>query len=124
MLFQLTLIEKPTYLHAIVEGDNTIENVKGYFEALVRECESRNCFRLLIEERLKGPRLGPTEVYNVIAGGAERFRGRFEEIAYVDVEREGNLMQYAEGIAADRDFPLMMFSGVAEAERWLMRERE
>ncbi|MGH8251536.1 MAG: hypothetical protein ACREVI_12705 [Steroidobacteraceae bacterium] len=32
MAYQLTITEKPGYLHAVVTGANTMENVTGYLE--------------------------------------------------------------------------------------------
>ena len=52
MPYQLTIVEKPTYLHAIVTGQNTMENVIGYLQDLLRECEARQRFNVLIEENL------------------------------------------------------------------------
>ena len=54
MSYQLQITEKPTYLHAVVTGQNTIENVIGYLQDLLRECEARQCFNVLIEEKLDG----------------------------------------------------------------------
>jgi hypothetical protein len=42
MPYQLTVNEKPTYLHAIVTGSNTMENVVGYLQELQRESRVRN----------------------------------------------------------------------------------
>jgi len=41
MTYQLQIVEKPTYLHAIVTGPNTVENVAGYLQDMLRECEAR-----------------------------------------------------------------------------------
>ena len=121
MSLKVTIIPKSTYLHAIVEGLNSIENVKGYFEQIVKECTARNCFRLLVEERLEGPRLGTMEVFDLISSGSSRFLGMFKDVAFVDVNRAGDLMQFAETVASNRGFPLTVFSTVPEAEVWLQR---
>ena len=62
MSYQLQIVEKPTYLHAIVTGPNTLENVAGYLQDVMRECEARQCFDVLIEERLTGRRLETWDV--------------------------------------------------------------
>jgi hypothetical protein len=56
MTYKLTIDQKPTYLHAIVTGCNGRENVARYLEEIRHECIARRCFRVLIEERLEGPR--------------------------------------------------------------------
>ena len=92
MAYQLTVKQEPGYLHAIITGTNDAETVARYLEELRRECIARQCFRLLIEERLEGPRLGTFPVYKVASEGSERARGLLRAIAYVDVHAEGQLM--------------------------------
>ena len=119
MSYQLTIIEKPTYLHAIVTGSNTMENVLGYLGELQRECQARSCFNVLIEENLTGRRLETWDVYQIAAEGSARTQGLFRAVAYVDVNAGGELMRFAETVANNRGLPLTVFSTVAEAETWL-----
>ena len=122
MSYILTITQKPTYLHAIVTGTNSKENVARYLEELRRECTVRNCFRVLIEERLEGPRLSTTSVFEIASAGTSRAEGQFKAIAYVDVNAEGALMKFAENVAVNRGLPVMVFSSVSEAEKWLLGE--
>lgn len=119
MSYQLTITEKPGYLHCIVTGKNTMENVAAYLEELARECEARNCFRVLIEEHLVGRRLETWDVYQVVTEGSARNRGKFQAMAYVDVNAEGDLMKFAETVASNRGLPMMVFATVPEAESWI-----
>jgi hypothetical protein len=119
MTFQLSVIEKTGYLHCLVTGKNTMENVAGYLQAIQRECETRNCFSVLIEENLSGRRLETWDVYQVVAEGSGRSAGRFEAIAFVDVNALGDLMSFAETVAVNRGLPVTVFATVAEAEAWL-----
>jgi hypothetical protein len=91
MSYQLTLHRKPAYLHAIVTGDNTRENVAGYLQDIRRECLARGCRRVLVEERLEGARLGTSDVVAIVA----------------------------ENVALRRGIPVRLFGAVAEAEKWL-----
>jgi hypothetical protein len=93
--------------------------VARYLEEIQRECAARNCFRLLIEERLVGPRLGTTSVFEIASEGTDRAHGRFKAIAYVDVNAEGNRMEFAETVAINRGLPIRVFSSVGDAENWL-----
>jgi hypothetical protein len=86
------------------------------------ECTSRGCPRVLIEERLEGPRLGTLDVFQIAADGSSRALGIFEAIAYVDVNAEGDMMKFAEDVAANRFLPVKVFSSVSDAEKWLLRE--
>ncbi len=119
MPYQLQITEKPTYLHAVVTGRNTIENVTSYLKDLLRECETKQCFNVLIEEKLEGRRLETWDVYQIASDNSTRARGFFRTIAYVDINAGGELMKFAETVANNRGVPMRVFATVAEAEAWL-----
>jgi hypothetical protein len=123
--YELTVEAKPGYLHIIVSGDNTRENVTGYMEEVVRECTVRQCFRVLVEERLEGPRLGTLDLFEMVASGSTRFLRTLKAMAYVDVNaRNQEMMQFAENVAVNRAFPVKVFPTVVAAERWLQAEQQ
>jgi len=117
--YDLRIQTQPGYLHAIVTGRNTRENVAGYLEEIMRECEARDLFRVLIEERLEGPRLGTLDVFSIASEGSSKAIGKMRAIAYVDVLAKGSLMRFAETVAVNRALPVRVFSTIAEAEAWL-----
>ena len=120
MSYELTVEAKPGYLHIIVTGDNTRENVIRYMEEVVRECTLRQCFRVLVEERLEGPRLGTLDVFEMVATGSTRFLRTLKAMAYVDINaRDQEMMHFAENVAVNRAFPVRVFPTVVAAERWL-----
>jgi hypothetical protein len=119
MSYQLTLHPKPAYLHAVVTGENTRENVAGYLGDIRRECIARGCRRVLVEERLRGARLGKSDVFAIVMEEASRAAGVFDAIAYVDVNAGGDMMKFAENVALGRGIPVRLFSTVAEAGKWL-----
>lgn len=118
--YRLTIRQEPSYLHVIVTGSNSWENVHAYLAEIMRECMARRTYRLLIEERLEGPRLGTMDVYQIAAEGADRARGLFEAIAYVDVNARGGQMEFAETVAVNRGLPVTVFASVDEARKWLL----
>ena len=120
MTYTLTIDQKPTYLHAIVTGWNSKENVIRYQEEVFRECIARRCFKVLIEERLEGPRLGILDVFEIASKASKEALGTLTAIAYVDVNAKGDLMNFAENVAALNGLPLRVFSSVSEAEKWLL----
>jgi hypothetical protein len=120
MTYTLTINEKPTYLHAVVTGRNSREDVEGYLAELFRECRSRKGFRVLIEERLEGARLQTVDVFDIAVEGARAAAEQMKAIAYVDVNAGGELMHFAETVALNRGLPVAVFSTVADAERWLL----
>ena len=122
MTYTLTIHEKPAYLHAIVTGQNSRQTVEKYLEELRAQCIARGCFRVLLEERLEGPRLGMMDVFKIASERSIDARGAFKAFAYVDVNAQGDLMRFAETVAANRRMPVVVFSNVADAERWLLNE--
>ena len=122
MSIKLTITQKPTYLHIIVTGQLSEENVLRYFEEIHRECTARNCFRILIEENLDGPRLDLAMVLKLISEESSKNRGLFRAIAYVDVNAVGDSMMFIENAAVNRGLPVKIFSTVTDAEKWLLNK--
>jgi len=115
----MTLTEKPGYLHAVVTGQNTLDNVVLYLKQLREECAVRGFIRVLAEENLTGRRLETWDVYQVASTGNLAGSGSLEAIAYVDVNAHGELMKFAETVANNRGVPLNVFATVEDAEAWL-----
>lgn len=92
-----------------------------YMADIHRECAERGCPRVLIEERLEGPRLGTTDVFQIASEGSAKAKGMFRAIAYVDVNAETKSMEFAETVAVNRALPVAVFSTAAEAEQWLLK---
>lgn len=121
MTYTLAIEQKPTYLHAVITGRNTPGNVEQYVADVFRECRRHGCWKVLIEERLEGPRLGALEVFAIVSRGSAQYVGLATAIAYVDVNAVGDTMQFAEDVAVNRAMPVKVFRSVDEAERWLLR---
>jgi hypothetical protein len=119
MSYALQVRERTGYLHFVVTGVNSRETVEQYLAHIGRECAARGCRHILVEERLDGPRLDTTDVYMIAAGQAATAAKTLAAIAYVDVNAEGRLMQFAEDVAVNRAVPVKIFASLAEAERWL-----
>ena len=83
-----------------------------------------NCFRLLIEERLEGPRLNTIEVFMLASEGSSHAIGKFSAIAYVDINAVNKSMQFAETVAVNRAIPVRVFDTVDEAEGWLLAQNQ
>lgn len=120
MTYKLSFAQKPGYLHAVVTGRNSKENVARYLADIQRQCMERACRRVLIEERLEGPRLGPVDVFDIASEGRDRVDGQLPIMAYVDVNAAGTLMKFAEDVAVNRGVIVQVFATVAEAEKWLL----
>src|SRR5262245_15209529 len=119
MSYRLSIEVTPTHLHAIVIGTNSARTVADYLEQVLAECMARGARKLLVEERLKGPRLPLIEVFQTVEQGTRRALGKLKAIAYVDVYAEGGLMKFAEDVAVNRGMPVAVFDTVEEARQWL-----
>jgi len=120
MAYKLTIVQQHEYLHGTVTGENTEANIMGYIRELLGECTARNCSRVLIEERLDGPRLGTFELFELASEASRLASGLFKAIAFVDVYSDGEAMRFAENVAVNRGLPVAMFTTVADAEKWLL----
>ena len=120
MSYELTLYQKTTFLHAVVTGRNSRTNVTRYLEEVRGECVARGCVRVLIEERLEGPRLEAMDFFEIAANGSSGASAVLRAIAYVDVNASGEMMKFAETVAVNRGVPVRLFSTVADAEQWLL----
>jgi hypothetical protein len=122
MTYKLTIRKEHDYFHVKVIGENSVENVNRYMEEVLQKCKDIDCTRLLVEEQLDGPRLDTFKVFEIAYEKSIQSRGLFKAIAYVDVNAEGDSMQFAETVAVNRGLPLRVFSTVAEAEKWLLEK--
>jgi hypothetical protein len=120
MSHQLSVLDRPGYLHFVVTGTNSRESVEAYLREVGTICEARRCRRILIEERLEGPRLGTIDVFAVASGAHAQAAARFDAIAFVDVNAGDGLMKFAEDVAVNRSVPVKVFATVEEAARWLV----
>ena len=119
MTYRIEFQRKSSYLHVIVEGENTRENVVKYLEDIRLECVAQGVLRVLIEERLEGPRLDASEVFGIVSTASGKSMGVFRALAYVDVHADSDTMKFAETVAVNRGIPVRLFSAVADAEKWL-----
>ena len=121
MTYKVTFDQRAGYLHAVATGTNSKQNVMGYLADILHECMARDCFRVLIEERLEGPRLNMTDVYEIASQGQSRAPGRHPVIAYVDMNAANTSnMKFAEDVAVNRGGFVRVFPSVDDAEQWLM----
>ena len=122
MTYTLKFEQKPDYLHVVVTGHNSRDTVARYLDEVVAECTSRNCDYVLIEERLEGPRLRMMDVFDIASQRGKPLIARLKAMAFVDVNAEGDLMQFAEDVAVNRGSPVRVCATVDDAERWLLKQ--
>ena len=123
MDYRITLEPHPEYLHVTVTGRNSAENVAAYLKDVIEECRRSECYRVLIDERLEGPRLEASDVFEIASTGAIRALGIFQAVAYVD-PKMGDMADFAETVAINRGMPVKTFTSVDQARAWLLRQEE
>ena len=119
MPYTLTIDSKGSYLHAVVRGTNDRETVIAYFTELRAACAKRDCYRVLVEERLDGPRFPPEVLLPLMAEVVAPAGATFEALAYVDVMAvTDNVLRLASQVV-QKGAKVGVFDTVAEAEAWL-----
>ena len=118
MSYELTFQKHPDYIHATVTGTNSRDAVERYMQEVLDECRKQECFRVLIEERLDGPRLQAMDVFAISSEGSMNVLGIFDAIAYVDAQM-GEMLDFVETVAINRGLPIGTFATVEEAQNWL-----
>ena len=119
MSYDLEIIQKPNYLHFIITGENTKENVSAYLSEILNECVTQNYLHVLIEERLEGQRLNAFDIFSLVSQAAMEAIGKLKTIAFVDINAEESLMHFAETVTVNRSLPAKVFLTVSEAEDWI-----
>lgn len=123
MTCKITTIPKNTFAHFIVEGENSKENTLQYFQDIYKECVTHNFKNILIEEHLKGKRLGTMDIYEIGSKAAEAYFGFFKAIAYVDIYTTKETITFMENLSVNRSLPVRAFETVEAAEKWLLNKK-
>ena len=118
MTYQVNFEQRQDYLVAIVTGENSAATVLGFLDDIMAECKKQDCFRVVIDKRTEGARLGVNDVFELVSQGAVKALGFFEAVAVVDPQT-GEMIKYAEKLAMNRGVPIKMHDTVAEAELWM-----
>ncbi len=123
MSYAIEFEKRAGYLYAQVTGTNSAAAVAGYLRDVLDECKGRDCYRVLIDERLTGPRLNVEDVFSIASDGAVNAMSVFHAVAYVD-EEMGETSDFAETVAINRGMPVKTFPSVELAEAWLLAQVE
>lgn len=117
--YRLTLEERPTYLHARVEGARTPENTLRFLREVYAAGVQRGRRDVLLEIRFAGPSLEISDIFHVISQASED-GAKLGRIAYVDATASDPARaQFAETVAINRAVRVRLFAEFAGAVRWL-----
>src|SRR5690349_16215953 len=123
MPYTLTIDPKGSYLHAVVRGPNDRATVLAYFAEVREACTKRDCYRVLVEERLEGPRFPPEVLLPLMAEVAGSAGATFGALAYVDVMAVTDAVLRLASQVVQPGARVRVFDTVAEAEAWLGSHR-
>lgn len=117
--YQLTLDERPAFLHAKVSGERTPENAMRCLDEVYQACVRTGIANVLLEMAFTGPSLGAPGIIKVIehasANGA-----RLGRIAYVEASLDGRQRaRFAETVAVNRAVNVRLFDDAEQAAAWL-----
>jgi hypothetical protein len=120
MTYQLTIVEHPTYLHAIATGSHSAQNVLRFLTEAYEACVKRGHASLLLEVNFTGPSLDVTSIFRVISQRVAD-AAKLASIAYVDTSsgRDAGRKVFAENVALNRGANVRLFTGLEAAREWL-----
>ena len=123
MAYDVKVMHEDDYLHVVVTGDNTPEDVAGYLEQIRRVCAERGSSKVLIEENLTGPQLRTVDVYDVVDAASKGVAPAIRSVAFVDtnLEHPFTQMEFAETVAVNRGVNVRVFRDVPAAREWIRR---
>lgn len=118
MPYELTVEQRPGYVHAKATGERTPENARRFLKEAYAACVNAGQSDLLLEMQFEGPRLSETSIFDVLS---ERIPDalKLRRIAYVDGARDASQAYFAETVAMNRGVNVRYFPSVAEAAGWL-----
>ena len=119
MALSLQVTPKLGYLHIVVTGELTRDNVVAYVERVRVECIERKCPYVVLEDRLAGPRLKLRDVVSL----SFYFRKWPMDVTVAYVFHSAGFIaaRLAEAISVLRGFHIGAFATVEEAEQWLLK---
>lgn len=122
MAYELTIHERPGYLHARATGDRTPQNVLHFLEQAYAACVKGSHSALLVEMDFTGPTLGSPKIFQLVCERSDDAR-HLRRIAYVD-DQPGDPAGpwFAETVARNRGVNVRLFSDLASAEAWLQEK--
>jgi hypothetical protein len=121
MSYQLTIVERPQYVHAKATGERTPENALRFLKDAYAACVNSGRSSVLLEMQFDGPSLSDTSIFDVISDRVPDGL-KLRRIAYVDGNREPAGAYFAETVAMNRGVNVRLFPSVALADGWLTQD--
>lgn len=124
MAYKIKITFEKNYLHALVDGSNTIKNVSRYLADIQSAIVEYSCKNVLIEEHLIGSGLDTFDVFEIIRKQARYARDQKLRIAYVDLNKDHHrtTVAFGENLANILGVNVKVFAAAAEATKWLTKK--
>ncbi len=122
MACKISIEPRERFLHVTVTGDNTVETIQEYSEAVRLACIRLQMLQVLVIVNLAGPELSMMDVYRAVGEGSDRAADMGMRVAYVDLNPKHSIdtMLLAENVAGGRGIPVRTFRDAQDAEAWLL----
>jgi hypothetical protein len=117
MEYELTIIERPGFVHARITGPHRADTAVAGLREAYAECVKRSCEQMLLEMATTGPSLGPSRIFGVLKDRLEDAL-KLRKIAYVDTQGRGG-RGFVENFARNRGVNIRAFDSIGDAEHWL-----
>ena len=114
----LVIEHKQNYLHAIASGKRENDSCTQIWRAILSECKSINCNKILYERKLEG--IGTvTELREMILDLSDLIEDEY--IAFVDdTEEHFQTNRLAEMVASNLNLNVKFCTSLGEAKEWLL----
>ena len=119
MSYQITAHPMSGYLHVIITGENTAENVTNYITKVGAMCDEQKISTVLIEENLQGSGLNMFDIFKIIKG-LQHTPKILHWIAFVDTNpaHDSTMMDFARELAVRRGLRVHICHTVEDAKEW------
>ncbi|MCK9410127.1 MAG: hypothetical protein WCX28_14835 [Bacteriovoracaceae bacterium] len=109
-------------IHAVIDGQNSKDNVNRYMSDIQQEVEKLQCKNILIEDQLTGPGLDPIDVFDIIRSHTRYARIHKLRIGYIDINRylHRTTVAFGENLANIFGVNVKVFNSVEDATAWLI----
>jgi hypothetical protein len=121
MSYSITITKSGAYLHTVVNGENSVQNVDRYLSEIRTAVEEQKCKSVLIEDQLTGAGLDTFDIFEVIRSHARYARDHALRIAYIDLNRDHHrtTVAFGENLANILGVNVKVFPTAERAVAWL-----
>lgn len=116
--YSIEIDDHGEYLHVVVGGlKTTPEIVMGYWHDIIKECEAKECSKILLEHNFV-EMISMSEMAEIIGPVGDLLQGRF--LAFYDRFGQYDVPEAGKMILRSHDVKMQIFHDLETAEKWLL----